>query len=376
MSDTTTEDRSLWVGKDVLITGGGGYFGMRLCNKLLSLGVKKVRIFDLRRPDAALSAIKKPDSDRVEFIGGDIRDYSVVKKAVTGTDVVFHVASFGMSGGDMLKEPLVHAINVGGTESVIKAVLETGSDGSNPCTTLVFTSSCNVVFDGVTPLLGVDESYPYPPISSYMDAYSKTKRLAEELVVGANGKSVGGPGSSHKLASCSLRSAGIYGEGEQRHFTRVLKALRQGVCLFTFGDPKSLVEWVYIDNLVYAHLLAAEKLMKSGSTGVVGGKCYFISDWEPVNQWEFFRPMIEGLGYKYPTLQLPEKLLFTIARVCELVYHSPIGKIFPHEPFMTRMEVAKIACPHYFSTERASKELGYKPLVTMKEGLVDLTRRV
>jgi len=98
----------------------------------------------------------------------------------------------------MLKEPLVHAINVGGmhdkrvligdnqpshlkgTENVIKAALESGS--TNPCTSIVFTrydtdvtmlvssltnlcSSNNVVFDGVTPLLGVDESYPYPPIS-------------------------------------------------------------------------------------------------------------------------------------------------------------------------------------------------------------------
>jgi len=41
-NNESAEDPSLWAGKEVLITGGGGYFGMRLCNKLLTLGVKKV----------------------------------------------------------------------------------------------------------------------------------------------------------------------------------------------------------------------------------------------------------------------------------------------------------------------------------------------
>jgi len=64
-----------------------------------------------------------------------------------------------------------------------------------------------------------------------MDAYSKTKRLAEELIVAANGKQLDGS-SSQRLATCSLRSAGIYGEGEERHFTRVLKVGTQVDCNF------------------------------------------------------------------------------------------------------------------------------------------------
>lgn len=367
-------DETIWKGKYVLITGGGGYFGLQFCRKVLELGATQVRIFDLRCPESALKSLSHDFPTGVVFIEGDIRKYEMVKKAVTGTDIVYHVASFGMSGGDMLRDALAKEINVGGTKNVIQAALESYEiSPDHPTTAVIFTSTCNVIFNGVTPLLGVDETYPYPPLDAYMDAYSKTKRLAEEEIINANGKELN---ASLRLSTCSLRSTGIYGEGEERHFGRVIKMLRQGLCVFSFGDPSALTEWVYIGNLVYAHLLAGEKLLQQNVKSVIAGKTYFISDWEPVNQWEFFRPLIEGLGYTFPRIRLPESLMFFTAWIFEIIFLSWIGRTFPHQPFLTRMEVAKITCPHYFSVERAKKELGYEPLVKMKDAMARTVKEV
>lgn len=67
------------------------------------------------------------------------------------------------------------------------------------------------------------------------------------------------------LATCALRAAGIYGDGEERHFPRILQTLQKGLYKFNIGSPDSLVEWVYVDNLVHAHILAAQKLGEPNS---------------------------------------------------------------------------------------------------------------
>ena len=56
-----------------------------------------------------------------------------------------------------------------------------------------------------------------------MDHYSRTKSLAEQKVLGANGRTVGDGGK--RLRTCALRCAGIYGEGEQRHLPRIVVGL-------------------------------------------------------------------------------------------------------------------------------------------------------
>ena len=65
-----------------------------------------------------------------------------------------------------------------------------------------------------------DESLPYFPPDRHPDAYSRTKALAEQAVLGADGTPLAGrPGRS--LRTCALRAAGIYGPGEQRHLPRM-----------------------------------------------------------------------------------------------------------------------------------------------------------
>lgn len=146
------------------------------------------------------------------------------------------------------------------------------------------------------------------------------------------------------LRACALHPAGIYGPGEQRHLPRIVGYIEKGIFRFVYGDPRSLVEFVHVDNLVSAHELAAEALM-SEHQHRSAGQAYFISDGRPVNNFEFFRPLVEGLGYSFPKLRLPLSLIYFVAFLTEMIHHL-IGPIYNFQPLLTRTEVYKTVVPH------------------------------
>ncbi|XP_019361022.1 PREDICTED: short-chain dehydrogenase/reductase family 42E member 1 [Gavialis gangeticus] len=326
----------------VLITGGGGYFGFRLGCALCKKGVSVI-LFDVGKLIQAVP-------EGVKFVEGDVCHLSEVEKALRDVICVFHIASYGMSGREQLNRKLIEDVNVRGTENVIQACRKAG------VSRLVYTSTYNVVFGGQVIKNG-DESLPYFPVHLHPDHYSRTKSLAEMKVLEANGTELGeGKGV---LRTCALRPAGIYGPGEQRHLPRIVSYLERGFFKFLYGDPHSLVEFVHVDNLVQAHILASEAL-KATSQHRAAGQAYFISDGRPVNNFEFFRPLAEGLGYRFPTLRLPLTLVYFFAFLTEMV-HTLVGPLYNFQPLLTRAEVYKTGITHYFSMEKARKELGYTP---------------
>ncbi|KAM4596106.1 short-chain dehydrogenase/reductase family 42E member 1 [Fundulus diaphanus] len=329
--------------KVFLLTGGCGYFGFRLACALHKRGASIV-LFDTVPPSQDLPA------DMV-FLQGDVREYAQVEKAVLGVDCVFHVASYGMSGREQLNRQLIEAVNVEGTKHILKACVEKGVPR------LVYTSTFNVVFGGQEIENG-DESLPYLPLHLHPDHYSRTKSLAEMAVLKANGAAL--VGSSEVLRTCALRPAGIYGPGEQRHLPRVVSYIERGIFRFVYGSPSSLVEFVHVDNLVSAHMLAAEAL-SSEKQHRSAGQAYFISDGRPVNNFEFFRPLVEGLGYPFPKLRLPISLIYLLAFLTEMIHHL-IGPFYNFQPLLTRTEVYKTGVTHYFSMAKARADLGYEPL--------------
>jgi len=110
---------------------------------------------------------------------------------------------------------------------------------------------------------------------------------------------------------------------------------------------------------VSAHELAAEALT-SEKQHRSAGQAYFISDGRPVNNFEFFRPLVEGLGYPYPKLRLPISLIYFFAFLTEMIHHL-IGPLYNFQPLLTRTEVYKTGVTHYFSMAKAKRELGYEP---------------
>lgn len=338
----------------MLITGGGGYFGQKLGNELKRQGAE-VLLFDIAWPfdDAEVySYIKcvQGDITKPEQIGKVLEDCPV--------DVVFHCASYGMSGREQLNKQKIENINVLGTKHLIEACRKFN------IANLVYTSTYNVVFGGQIIRNG-DETLPYLPLDKHPDHYSRTKSIAEQEVLRANGLSLQ---DGRTLKTCALRPAGIYGEGELRHLPRIVSYIEKGLFLFTYGQGDSVVDFVHVNNLVQAHMLAGIALDTVNS--IAAGQAYFISDDYPVNNFEFFRPLIEGLGYSFPRIKLPISLIYMFAFLTEMVHFFVAKYIYNFQPLLTRTEVYKTAVTHYFSMEKARSHLGYNPKKYTLDGVI------
>lgn len=84
------------------------------------------------------------------------------------------------------------------------------------------------------------------------------------------------------LYTCAVRPAAIYGPGEERHLPRIVSLVRLGLVPFKIGAPSVKTDWIYVDNLVLALVLASMGLLDDipGKTGhpIAAGQPYFVSD--------------------------------------------------------------------------------------------------
>uniref|UniRef100_A0A8C5D156 Putative short-chain dehydrogenase/reductase family 42E member 2 n=1 Tax=Gouania willdenowi TaxID=441366 RepID=A0A8C5D156_GOUWI len=305
-----------------VVTGGGGYFGFRLGRALAREGWTVI-LLDMNKPTCDLP-------DRAIFHQSDIRDYSSLYKVCDGVDCVFHTASYGMSGPEQLRKEQVESINVGGTQNVINVCKE------RSISRLVYTSTINVVFTGKPIKEGDEKSIPFVPLDVHIDNYSRTKAIAEQMVLSANGCSLKDEGL---LRTCVLRPSGIYGPGERRHLHRV--NVERRLFSFSFGDPHARMNWVHVDNLVQAHTLAAQALTSQRSC-VASGQAYFINDGTSVNLFEWFTPLVS-----FTVVLSKENLQSSPHRLSLLCLNGHLSK--------------NIAVTHTFKIDKARKELGYCP---------------
>ncbi|KAF6127053.1 short chain dehydrogenase/reductase family 42E, member 2 [Phyllostomus discolor] len=326
----------------VLVTGGGGYLGFSLGSSLAKSGTSVI-LLDLRRPQWELSP-------GTEFIQADIRDEEALLHAFKGVDCVFHVASHGMSGAEKLQKQQIESINVGGTKLVIDVCVR------QRVPRLIYTSTVNVAFGGKPIEEGDEDSVPYFPLEKHMDHYSRTKAIADQLTLMANGMPLPGGGT---LRTCVLRPPGIYGPEEQRHLPRVASHIKKRLFMFRFGDRRTRMNWVHVHNLVQAHVLAAEALTAAKGY-VASGQAYYINDGESVNLFEWMAPLFEKLGYSQPWIQVPTSWVYLTATVMEYL-HLALRPICSIPPLLTRSEVHSVAVTHTFQIAKARAQLGYAP---------------
>jgi nucleoside-diphosphate-sugar epimerase len=319
-----------------LVTGGGGFLGRAIVERLVGRG-DDVR--SLARGDyPALSEMG------VEVVRGDIGDPSAVSEVVDGCDIVFHVAAKAGVWGNYASyyEP-----NVRGTENVLAACV------ARKVSKLVYTSSPSVVFDG-RPLEGVDESAPYP--RRHHSHYSATKAMAERAVLAADGDT---------LRTIALRPHLIWGPRDNHIVPRIVAQGRAGK-LRRVGDGTNKVDTIYIDNAADAHLLAADALANNPSAA---GRAYFISQGDPAPLWEIINGILAAAGVAPVTRSVPPAVAWTAGAVLETVY-----RVFhlPGEPRMTRFVARELATAHWFDISAARRELGYEPRVSIADGLKKL----
>ena len=318
----------------VLVTGGGGFLGLALVRRLIDMGAE-VRTF--QRGDYA-----QLEAWGVEQVRGDLyRDGELLEKALSGCDLVYHTAAKAGVWGDFED---FHRTNVGGTENLLRACL------NQKVRRFVYTSSPSVTFDG-RDQEGIDESAPYP--KRFLAHYPATKAEAEKLVNGYN---------DADLATVSLRPHLIWGPGDNHLVPRVIERGRAGRLRLVGGDEK-LVDSVFIDNCVEAHLCAAERLQPGAP---IGGKNYFITNDEPVPMSRLLNGILQAGGLPEVTRRVSPTTAYAAGALLEGVY-GLLGR--KREPLMTRFVAAQLGTAHWFTIEAAKRDLGYQPKVTIDEGL-------
>ncbi len=320
--------------KTYLVTGATGFLGNRIVKMLLDEG-KKVRVFV--RQDY-------PD-ERVEVIKGDLTDVDSIRRAIKGSDVVFHTASF-ISWNPNDTEQL-ERVNITANQDIIDACLEF------KVSKLIYTSSIDAIYEG-KPIKDGDETLPYP--TKFVDHYSYTKAMAENDVITANNK--------NGLLTCSLRTAGIYGPGDRTRLPSIIEVLKKGQYM-QIGNGSSKFSHVYVDNCAHAHLLA-EKALVPGSA--VCGQCYFITDHASGYFFDFFTPILTSLGYTIPKRRMPYGIAMIIAYVSEFIAELPWNRSSA-QPMLTRYTVASTALDFSFVHDKATKDFGYTPIVSFDEAI-------
>lgn len=349
---------------NVLVTGGTGFLGRRLVERLLADG-RRVTILG-RNP--------APDLERrgVRFVRAALDDMSAVAAACAGIETVFHVAAkVGVWG----RYEDFFRTNVLGTCALLDGCRQHG------VSRLIYTSTPSVVYNG-RDLAGADESLPLT--TDCPSPYPLTKAIAEREVLAAN---------SPALRTLALRPHLIWGVGDPHLVPRILARAQAGR-LRIVGAGRNRVDMVHVENAVDAHLLAERALAQchvlrdtvtsptsgamenchvirdTGSGAVAAdGRAFFITNGEPVVLWDWVNELLCALGAAPVTRRMPLPVASAIGAACETLWHTFSLR---GEPPMTRFIAAELAKDHWFDLTAARRDLGYTPRVTMAAGTAEL----
>ena len=321
-----------------LVTGGGGFLGLELVAQLSKAG------FQLRSFSRSIN--QRLTKFAVDLHQGDLNDRSAVQQAVSGCDVVFHVAAKAGVWGDRNS---YYQTNVIGTYNVVEACLQ------HKVRYLIYTSSPSVTFDGHDQQL-VDEYNSHYPTKFYCH-YQETKKIAEQHVL---------QDRTPRLYSVALRPHLIWGKDDPHPIPRLLARDRR----FRFvGNGENLIDTTYISNAAYAHVCALTALQQNPK---LSGRSYFITNNEPVSIKFFVNSILKTYGYPAITKTIPRSLALIIADSCEYLYR--LARI-TREPPLTSFTARQLASTHCYNIKRAYRELNYQPQISLTQGLARLATR-
>ena len=248
-------------GKRCLVTGGTGFIGGRLVERLVAEHGAEVRVL-VRNVSRAARIARFP----VQMVSGDVAERADVERALEGCALVFHCAY-----GSVADPEGQRRVTVGGTENVLAAALSRGAERVVNVSTLAVYGATG---DG-----DLDESAPREHIG---DPYADTKLDAENLVLDY--------ARNRGLPATVLQPTMVYGPFGPAWTIRILNDMAAGrVILVNGGD--GLCNPVYVDDVVSAMLHAAVE-------EAAVGEAFLISGPEAVTWKEFYGRHERMLGFE------------------------------------------------------------------------------
>jgi sterol-4alpha-carboxylate 3-dehydrogenase (decarboxylating) len=339
---------------DVLVTGGDGFIGYHIISRILE-----------QEPTCKISVLDLPtDLPRfpsVLYYDVDVSQKPSVLAAIKEIRprVIFHAAcTYSLA----LPAETHARINTQGTFNVLEAAQVVGTVKA-----LLYHSSTSVIEDGLSPVINATEQSPVLFSPQQRFPYPLSKALAEQAVLSANRK--GG------MLTVSLRPASAFGEANEEMIDKLIGVARSGRANIQMGDGTNLYDFVYVGNLVSAHLLAAKALLRASSRKPeigdrIDGEAFHITNDEPWLFWDFTREVAKQAGHevkKDDIKVIPRWAGMLMAFFAEwIVWIVSGGK---RESDLTRYGVRYSCFTRTLSCEKAKKRLGYRPTVGMQKGV-------
>jgi len=306
-----------------IVTGATGGLGRNLCEFLVE---KNWEVLAFGRNESIGSQLD------CRFKAFDLTSTEETIKAFESADIVFHCAALSSPWGSY-GDFYMH--NVEATKNVIKAMYQYNIKK------LVHVSTPSIYFN-FTHQININEEY-IP--QKFVNSYAKTKYLAEQEVLNSS------------LHTVIIRPRGIFGEYDSVLVPRLEKLADKGFLPLIEGyDP--LIDVTYVGNVVYAMYLCATK-------DIADKSIFNITNDEPIQISELFKMVMETIDKNPKYKKISYIKMMTIAKVMEFLSKCGIGK----EPLVTQYGVGVMSYDQTLDLTRAKEELGYKPIVSIKEGL-------
>jgi UDP-glucose 4-epimerase len=293
-----------------LVTGGAGFIGSHLVRRLEARGWS-VRVLD----DLSSGSRANLEPTGAELMVGDIRDPQAVEAAAQGAQLIFHLAAMISVPESMARPAECYHANVLGSMNVLQAARH--ADARR----VVLSSSCAVYGDAEAP---VDESAPTAPISPYA-----ASKLAMEQAARMTSLAFG-------LSTVCLRYFNVYGPRQAPDspyaaaIPTFIGTMLAGKPPVIHGDGRQTRDFVFVNDVARANLLAAEAQAEPGAVFNIGsGRTVTIAE------------LVAALRALIPGIPEPA---FGPARTGDIRYSS--GRI-----------------------EAAGRALGYRPETALRDGL-------
>ena len=308
----------------ILVTGGAGFVGSHLVDRLLGDG-HEVKVIDDLSYGFMENLVQHKNNKDLHFVKGDIRNLEDVKEAVKDVDAVFHEA--GLVGIVVsVKNPvLTHEVNVTGTLNLLKASSEQGVKR------FVFASSAAVYGNPSKP-----KKKENMPLDATGSPYAASKLAAENYVQVFN--------NLYGLETVSLRYFNIYGPRQRFDISNAygsvillfLNRLLKNMPPMIFGDGEQKRDFVYIQDVIEANMLALHSKNAIGQVFNIGTGT--------------------------------EVTINEVSRILkELINNTEVQDIHtaPRPPDVRR---------GFADIEKAKKIIGYNPKYSIKKGITDLIK--
>ena len=315
----------------ICVTGANGFVGSNLCKTLIEKGHQ---VIGLARNTSNLEFID--NLSELEVCTGDLTDPNSLKQAFDGVSIVYHVAGHASDWGKWQK---FQAVNIHGVRNVMECAISCGVKR------VVHISSVSVYgFPGAMDIKE-DRSWILRPD----DPYVTSKQKGEEIALGFNGNGI---------EVTVLRPAGLYGPNDRTTSLNLLPEIARRRLPYIDGG-KYVMGPIYIDNFVRAAILAGEK-------GSAPGQAYNIVDDGKTTWRQYIEWMCAGLKCGKPLLSVPSWIAWPLACLVEGLARALSLK---DAPPITKYRIRAVMGDSHFSSDKAKRELGYKPEISTREGV-------